>query len=224
MKKSLLLPLLFATGSTAFGQLYFGAGVGYFFPEADTSFTQALGGPNMDPEDGVGGIVNVGYKIPSNGWHFEFEFQYFEPDSNASMQASGAQSAAATGTNLGTGTYNIKNNSDNYTYAVNVYYDVLDSMETNWGIYFGGGLGTTNLNQHVTVRGPNGSVSDSNDKWLFTYQFLGGISYRPVENIRFDLAYRYTVPEDSNFTLFDQNVKVDSYEFQSIEFSASVLF
>lgn len=224
MKKSLLFPLLLATGSTAFGQLYFGAGVGYFFPESDSSISEILGGGSPNPEDGVGGIANIGYKIPSNGWHFELEFQYYEPNSRFTTQATGAQSAAATGTNLGNGTYYTKNLVENYTFVANVYYDILATMETNWGVYFGGGLGSTNLNQKVTVNGPAGSVSDDNNKWLFTYQFLGGISYIPVDHVRFDLAYRYTIPEDSSFSLFNQNVPVDGYNFQSIEFSASILF
>lgn len=224
MKKSLLLPLLLATGSTAFGQIYFGAGVGYFFPESDSSITSIISGGESNPEDGIGAIANIGYKVPTNGWHFEFEFQYFEPDSSVTSQATGAQSAAATGSNLGTGTYYTKNNAENYTYALNVYYDVLDSLETNWGLYAGGGIGATNLHQKVRVSGPGGTVSDSNDKWLFTYQFLAGISYEPIEHLRFDFAYRYTLPENSNFTLFNQNVPVDSYDYQSLELSASYMF
>jgi|GEM_PF-6699184 opacity protein-like surface antigen len=224
MKNTLILSFALVTGSSAFGQLYFGAGVAYFFPEADTSITQSLGGADLSPEDGIGGIANIGYKIPTNGWHFEFEFQYYQPDSQVTTQATGAQSTALTGTNLGTGTYNTKTSADNYTLMGNVYYDFLATMETNWGIYLGGGLGATNLNQDVKVTGPGGTVSDDNDKWLFTYQVLGGISYQPIENLRFDLAYRYTVPEDSNFTLFNQNVSVDSYDFESVELSASLSF
>lgn len=224
MKKTLILSLLLATGPFAFGQIYFGAGVGYFFPEADSSITNVIGGTQLDPEDGVGAIANVGYKIPSNGWHFEFEFQYYEPDSEVSTQASGAQAAAATGTNLGNGLYRTQIDAKNYAFLGNVYYDVLDSMETNWGIYAGGGLGAVRLEQSAKVRGPAGTVSDENDKWLFTYQLMAGISYHPIENLRFDLAYRYTIPEDANFTLFGRNVPVDSYEYESIEFSASLRF
>ncbi len=224
MKKSLILPLLLATATTGFGQLYFGAGGAYFFPEADTSTSNAFTGGDMDPEDGFGGIANVGYKIPSNGWHFEFEFQYYKPDSEASVTASGAQSAAITGTNLGTGQYNIKTDADNYAFLGNVYYNFLATMETNWGIYMGGGLGAINLVRDVTVTGPGGSVEDDNNKWLFTYQFLAGISYQPIENIRFDFAYRYTIPEDANFTVFNRNVGVDDYEYESIELSASFTF
>ncbi|MEM0966655.1 MAG: hypothetical protein AAGJ81_10950 [Verrucomicrobiota bacterium] len=224
MKKALLLTLTLASGSTAFGQLYFGAGLAYFFPEADNSITNLLGNGNLDPEDGFGGIANVGYKVPSNGWYFEFEFQYYMPDSQISTQATGAQAAAITGSNLGTGLYNSKIDADNYTFLGNVYYDILDSLETNWGLYFGGGLGATNLNQKATVTGPLGTVTDENDKWLFTYQFLTGISYQPLSNIRFDFAYRYTVVEDSNFTLFGRNVGVDDYQFQSLELSASLSF
>jgi len=97
-------------------------------------------------------------------------------------------------------------------------------METNWGLYLGGGLGAVNLEQDVKVSGPGGSVQDDNNKWLFTYQILVGISYQPIENIRFDLAYRYTVPEDANFTLFNRNVHVEGYEYESIEVSASISF
>ncbi len=224
MKNTLIFSLLLATGTSAFGQLYFGAGAAYFFPEADSSVTNLLAGGSADPEDGVGGIANIGYKIPSNGWHFEFEFQYFNPDSEATTQASGAQAAAVTGSNLGNGTYHIKNDVDNYAFLGNVYYDVLSSMETNWGIYFGGGIGAVYLDQTSRVTGPGGTVSDSNDKWLLTYQFLGGISYFPLENLRFDLAYRYTIPEDANFTLFGRNVPVDDYEYESIELSATLRF
>jgi len=224
MKKTLLLPLLFAAGSTAFGQLYFGGGVGYYFAEADTSVSQLFGAGDPDLDDVAGVIANVGYKVPSNGWHFEFEFQFFEPSSSSSFQASGGQAAAITGTNLGNGQYGTRNDVTNYTLTANIYYDILATMETNWGIYVGGGLGSTYLNQDVTVTGPAGSVSDENHAWLFTYQVLGGISYQPLDHIRFDLAYRYTVPEDGNFTLFAQNVRVKNYEFQSIEFSATFLF
>lgn len=224
MKKSLLIPVLFAAASTGFGQLYFGAGGAYFFPESDTSTTNAFTGSSMDPEDGIGGIANIGYKVPTNGWHFEFEFQFYKPDSQASVQASGAQSAAITGANLGNGQYNIKSDADNYAFLGNVYYDFLATMETNWGIYLGGGLGAINLDRTVTVTGPTGSVKDDNNKWLFTYQFLAGISYQPIENLRFDFAYRYTIPEDANFTLFNRNVGVDSYEYESIELSASLVF
>jgi len=222
IKNTLLLTLVLASGSTAFGQLYFGAGVGYFFPETDDTLFEGSAGSG--PEDGVGLIANVGYKVPSNGWHFELDFQYFQPDSSFSAQATGAQSAAATGTNLGTGTYGVKGDIDNYTFLAQVYYDVLATMETNWGIYFGGGLGATYIDQTVRVTGPAGSVSDSDDAWLFTYQIMAGISYNPVEHIRFDLAYRYTVPEDENVSIFNQNGRLDGYEFESIEFSASFLF
>jgi len=120
MKKLLTLPLLLAAASTGFGQLYFGAGGAYFFPEADTSIVSSFGGTNTDPEDGFGGIANIGYKIPSNGWHFEFEFQYYKPESQVSTQATGAQAAAITGSNLGNGTYNVKNDADNYAFLGNV--------------------------------------------------------------------------------------------------------
>ncbi len=225
MKKTLiLLPFLFASAATGFGQLYIGAGAAYVFPEADSSVTNIISGDKVDPEDGVGGIANIGYKIPSNGWHFEFEFQYYKPDSQVTTTATGAQSVAATGVNLGNGQYHTKTDADNYAFLGNVYYDFLATMETNWGIYAGGGIGAVNLEQSVKVDGPNGSVSDDNNKWLFTYQFLAGISYLPLENLRFDLAYRYTIPEDANFTLFDRNVAVDSYEYESIELSASLQF
>ncbi len=224
MKHTLLISVLLAATSTAYGQLYFGAGVGYFMPESDSSITKILGGGETHPEDGVGGIANIGYKVPSNGWHLELEFQYYEPDSSSSAQLSGAQSAAAIGSNLGNGTYHSKNNVDNYTFLANVYYNVLDSMETNWGIYLGGGLGSTLLDQEVVVTGPAGSVADSNDKWLLTYQFLGGISYLPVEHIRFDLAYRYTIQDNANFTLFNRNVNADAYDYHILELSASFSF
>jgi len=224
MKRTLFPLLLLAVGSTAFGQLYFGGGVGYYFAESDTSVAKLLGGGDPDLDDVAGVIADVGYKMPSNGWHFELEFQFFEPSSSDSFQASGAQAAAITGANLGNGVYSTRNDVTNYTLTANVYYDILATMETNWGIYVGGGLGSNYLNQDVTVTGPGGSVSDEEHAWLFTYQLLGGISYMPVDHIRFDLAYRYTVPEDGNFVLFDQNVRVKNYEFQSIEFSASFMF
>ena len=224
MKNTLIFSLLLATGTSAFGQLYFGAGAAYFMPESDSSVTNLIAGTKSDPDDTVGGIANIGYKLPSNGWHFEFEFQYFEPDSRATAQASGAQAAAATGTNLGNGTYTIKNEVDNFAFLGNVYYDVLANMETNWGIYFGGGIGAVYLDQTSRVTGPGGTVSDSDNAWLFTYQALGGISYLPLDNLRFDLAYRYTVPDDKTISLYGQNVSADSYEYQSIELSATLRF
>lgn len=203
MKKSLILPLLLATATTGFGQLYFGAGAAYFFPEAEYD----IQGTDLDANDHVGGIANIGYKIPSNGWHFEFEFQYTRPDAEGTSPAG-----------------KVDVDADNYAYFGNVYYDILATMETNWGIYVGGGLGAVDLQQSVTVTGPNGSVSDDDGDLMFAYQGLAGISYLPLENLRFDLAYRYTATDGGSVSVFGSTASIKDYYYQSIELSASLRF
>lgn len=224
MKKLFTLSAFLVLGTTAYSQLYIGAGPAYFFSEATTSTPAIAGGGGKDQDDGFGGIANIGYKVPSNGWHIEFEFQYFEPSSTFRTQASGAQVQALTGRNLGDGNYVTKVDGNNYTYMGNVYYNILDSMETDWQIIFGGGIGFTNLKQTVRVNGPAGQVRDSDDKWLPTWQVMGGIGWQPLDHLRFDLTYRYTDPKNGNFTIFGNKMSVRDYSFQSVALAATLSF
>jgi len=222
MKKLITLSAFLVLGTTAYSQLYIGAGPAYYFSEATTTATALGGGGGKDRYDGLGGIGHIGYKVPDNGWHIEFEFQYFEPSSTFRTTASGQDVQALTGTNLGNGDYVTKIDGDNYSYMGNVYYNILDSMETDWRIIFGGGIGFTNLKQTVRVNGPAGQVRDSDDKWLFTWQLMSGIGWQPLDHLRFDLTYRYTDPKNGNFNIFNNRMTVKDYSFQSVALSVTL--
>jgi len=225
MKKLLAcLSLTLALSATSFGQLYFGAGAGYFWPESDVNVASIIGGGSPDMEDKVGAIAHLGYKLPDNGFHFEFLFQYFETKAEVGVNSTGAASVAATGTNLGNGFYRAKADFTYMSLMGHVYYDILDGMPTDFEITIGGGAGLTEIDQTATVEGPNGRVSGSGDEWVFTWMASAGLNYNVSDHLRIGAVYQYVGYDDANFSPIGTNVPYNGMTTSVVELFATFSF
>jgi opacity protein-like surface antigen len=128
-----------------------------------------------------------------NGWAFGgsvgYKFDYaWRPEVEVSYRRNDVDQIKASGSEVSTG-----DRLSSLAVMGNVYYDILVSR---WIPYIGVGAGM------ARVKADYDNIGSDKD-WVFAYQFMAGLSYAIVPNLRVRLGYKFFGTRHAKFDTFE---------------------
>lgn len=145
---------------------------------------------HADVAGNAGGSGNAHF---DNGWAFGgsvgYKFDYaWRPEVEVSYRSNDVDQIKAGGSEVATG-----NKLSSLAVMGNVYYDILVSR---WIPYIGAGAGM------ARVKASYDNIGSGKD-WVFAYQFMAGLSYAIVPNLRVRLGYKFFATRHAKFETFE---------------------
>ena len=186
---------LFAAGSalaaSAYGIAYLGLRGSYNF--TDDGSTTSTGTYDFDEsyDDGYSAAIYMGWVLDDN-FRLEFEGGYGTADLDQVQITRAGAAPYAVGD-----TFDVGGRAQMGSVMANLYYDLhfFDGPVLPW---VGAGLGGAFVDYNISDA-PTNELSGKDQRWVFAYQFMAGVTFPVSEGVSMSLAYRYFRTADFDY-------------------------